>query len=523
MAQDVVVRFRADTTDFLSDTQKIIQQMQVLQEVLTGKGRGSLFTSQFGDLKTFISDMQSADARVQSLNEKLATLQKLRDRPQIRRGVTELSAQEQQITGLGPTTTRKAIGAETTATLAAGNDILKERERLVKNIEKVARQDADAAQAILQVSTARQFVEEKIFDVLSRQTDNRIMEERVRLLREQQRLLAAARVEVERQVAGQLGRSTGDKLIRGTTDTAVDITRINDQILRVQDLISRGLSTMNDSRIRGTERAFQLEERIRQLLADETNLVQKRTLLEDQNLRARQQGAFAADKTGAAGRLAEIDRLQAQTTEELFQVSKGDIDLVAPELAKQRQELLKNLQIQNRSEEVERRKFQILEKIRVLEQTAPRRGLVDTERFDPARLREQQLANLSGFERTLFNAFDDVGRRFRTALQFAISGAVIFGAQQLVREFAQAAIQVERTFADIESALEFDIDFARGLLGSTRRWSGYVGRSSFWRTSSMFSLRRLTRRHSRWSPASRIPRMPEGGAGTVFGHQDLHD
>jgi hypothetical protein len=73
------------------------------------------------------------------------------------------------------------------------------------------------------------------------------------------------------------------------------------------------------------------------------------------------------------------------------------------------------------------------------------------------------------FTRTIQNAALEFGRRFRTTLQFAISGAILFGAQRLVREFFQAAIEVERAFADIESALVFDIDAERGTTEFTKQ------------------------------------------------------
>jgi uncharacterized small protein (DUF1192 family) len=72
------------------------------------------------------------------------------------------------------------------------------------------------------------------------------------------------------------------------------------------------------------------------------------------------------------------------------------------------------------------------------------------------------LQQLPAFERTLLGAFRGIGRRFQATLQFAISGALIFQVQRLVREFAQAAVEVERSFKDIATALEFDIPAPRG-------------------------------------------------------------
>jgi len=82
----------------------------------------------------------------------------------------------------------------------------------------------------------------------------------------------------------------------------------------------------------------------------------------------------------------------------------------------------------------------------------------DVQVLDPNKLK----ANLGFLEKTLVGAFDGFARRFQATLQFALSAAIIFGVQKLARELLSTAIEVERAFADIESALEFDIGFKRG-------------------------------------------------------------
>ena len=75
---------------------------------------------------------------------------------------------------------------------------------------------------------------------------------------------------------------------------------------------------------------------------------------------------------------------------------------------------------------------------------------------------EEATKQLPLFEKTMISAFSGIGRRFQTALQFSISGALIYSAQRLVREFFKTAFEVERAFADIGTALEFDIEAPRG-------------------------------------------------------------
>ncbi len=78
---------------------------------------------------------------------------------------------------------------------------------------------------------------------------------------------------------------------------------------------------------------------------------------------------------------------------------------------------------------------------------------------------DQLVARLPALERTLIGAFRGIGRRFQATLQFALSAALIFGVQRFLREFIQTAIEVERAFADIGTALEFDIPDERGSIG----------------------------------------------------------
>lgn len=87
----------------------------------------------------------------------------------------------------------------------------------------------------------------------------------------------------------------------------------------------------------------------------------------------------------------------------------------------------------------------------------------------PLPLNEDEIfAGMSRLNRLLLGAARDFGRRFTATLQFAMSGALLFGVQRLVREFFAAAVEVERTFADISTSLEFDIKPPRGTAAFER-------------------------------------------------------
>lgn len=85
------------------------------------------------------------------------------------------------------------------------------------------------------------------------------------------------------------------------------------------------------------------------------------------------------------------------------------------------------------------------------------------------------MTRIGAMEKAFVGAFDDLGRRFQMTLQFAFSGAIIFAAQRFVTEFFKTAIQVERAFADIGTAFQFDLQeegVFRGTVEFDRRVEG---------------------------------------------------
>ncbi len=89
--------------------------------------------------------------------------------------------------------------------------------------------------------------------------------------------------------------------------------------------------------------------------------------------------------------------------------------------------------------------------------------------FDPKAIEASAENIRSGMGRLFDNVFADLGRRFVATLQFAISAALIFGVQRFLREFLETAIEVERAFADIETALALDIEAPRGTIEFRRQ------------------------------------------------------
>ena len=92
--------------------------------------------------------------------------------------------------------------------------------------------------------------------------------------------------------------------------------------------------------------------------------------------------------------------------------------------------------------------------------------------LDPSQLQQSLGQSQSLLGKVVSGAVGDFQRRFVATLQFAVSGALIFGVQRFAREFIQTAIEVERAFVDIASAFEFDTEAARGTAEFSRELEG---------------------------------------------------
>ena len=128
------------------------------------------------------------------------------------------------------------------------------------------------------------------------------------------------------------------------------------------------------------------------------------------------------------------------------QTALSAAQLTDAQLQNQRGEwIIDNEDVQARADEAAKQVAALHER---LQREAPTEGM-------PGIPKESELiGQLSGLDKILFETFSGLKRRFITSFQFILSGSIIFGIQKMVREFVNASIEVERTFADIGSVLE---------------------------------------------------------------------
>jgi hypothetical protein len=207
-------------------------------------------------------------------------------------------------------------------------------------------------------------------------------------------------------------------------------------------------------------------------------------LLETGRQAAKPEGGFAfvANRLGVGDDLTRITTQLGQIDREIAGFSgPGRLDemaKIAPKLFTQIQRLAevssKYRQVQNEmanaasltSKQFEslQRRAETLSRLQTNLTAAVERGtraIAQQGVLKPFKLEDIQ-AQLGTLERTLIGAFRGFGKRFQATLQFSLSAGLIFGTQRFLREFFQTAVEVERAFEDIATALEFDITAPRG-------------------------------------------------------------
>lgn len=76
---------------------------------------------------------------------------------------------------------------------------------------------------------------------------------------------------------------------------------------------------------------------------------------------------------------------------------------------------------------------------------------------------DRQFQEIRKLDKAMFSVLRGFARRVAATFQFSLIGGALLKAREIVKEFFDSVVQVERTFADIESALSFDISSTSGV------------------------------------------------------------
>lgn len=475
MADDVIVRFRAETQDLIRGTDQAIDRLRNLAVTLERLGATRDATSIRGIAEGISAGLPQAQARIDRLIERIQLLEELKKRVSQPRGPGGQFLPQETFDVQGTPVRSGQIQNEI---LRATNEIRAiqagiddGRIAAERTIEGIRQRYPITEREILRDATSRLHIEQRIDRILSGQVGDDIVGDRLTAIRQLQETLLRNKAILEEQVLAQVGRRTGTRIDR---ERLAEQSRFN-QALEATAIHQRRLQQIDkelaSSGVRGTERGVALAKERLRVSERLSQAIQAQAAAEQ---RLNQRGGPIAQlqallqMSGAVGPWQEILKTLSQLSDLEFEALSDDaIGRVAPELQKQKalladtQQRLDTLNLKeiDRNRLLDRRTT-ILQRIAQLERDSVTAGLPSV--LSPDEFRNQQIAGLPKLEQAFIGAFDDMGRRFQATLQFAISGALIFGAQQLVREFLQTAIEVERAFADIATAFEFDVEFERG-------------------------------------------------------------
>lgn len=474
----IVVSAELNTRDFERGAAIIIQNFDRIAQALSKRD--------VGDLRKFGDEFKVAQQRVNDLSAALQQLTRAQAQAMQtgrtfsnRGGITDPVAQGFVQKAAGGRGTGQQAGIE-----VLGRAIENVNAQLVQARERtqtfgqatlqVAARSGEAWRLVTQEIEAQlaaiaqiRRVSQTALQDAGRQGANRIQTE-IQKLQDQARQIEQAS-QGRLTAKGQSEVAAAPALIAAANKHREKAAQIEAEISRLtqarQDATRQGIvlegarNTLLDLQQRRTNELAQAEAKVAQARAAQNQSAQNRQL-------------SGADKEyqEVQSRIAELRRAQEQFADPAV------FARLTPALRQYQSELKairSDVENENLSLEFRNKRSQegleIIRKInqeqeRITQRTIGQRGALDDKQLNRA-----LTAQIPGINALFQNVFNDLSRRFVATLQFAISGALIFGVQQFAREFIQTAIEVERAFADIETALEFDIEAPRGSAEFSRQ------------------------------------------------------
>lgn len=447
------------------ESNRLRTSLEALGQVAAATNLGGLQQKLQGAFQPAITDIETLNQKIRQLEELQATLasgQKL----------SSLELTTAQNLGVSGRVTAERVGEALTAAKAEADALSAKLDQgaqkwnqglnqgrillgqSVKSLERIGAGSLDRMiQGLVSGSAAHEAVTARIVR----------LNERLESLYEKQARVKGA---IERGTGGRTADripkelAAAEKAIKATTEArATAEARVNQALTQGNVSVARRLKLEKELE-QAIEAQYRAQDNARQIQQSVANLGFLGGLADELQLTEDQITQTKADllELGTAGEKT-FEVLEAAvpgvtaTYEQFLQVSKEVNALVANPVERGAagwDEYVGKLEAAK-----EKQKELALETMRFLREV---RAARDVKVVDPQEWQSQ----LGFLTKTLVGAFDGFVRRFQATLQFALSAAVIFGTQRLARELVQTAIEVERAFADIESALEFDIGFDRG-------------------------------------------------------------
>lgn len=473
----VLIRFDADYKRVVAATNALVKQFKLMNQELVAIGEGSGADRFAKQAQKMASESRKAQKEITLLLNNLKILEQVqakmtpgaktirRDRLTPAEGFLVGEGTESRIPVADINAQHKATFAELSRLLAdyKSKSIQGERE-----IAAIMAQRPELAQKLISFAAQEQFIKQRTARFLSGQVEAQQLERRAQLLREVKQAAEESNVAIQQALTNQVGRA-GDRINRVREQEAAkekraieDRKRATKELESVESQLARGAQL-------NTKQRNALLERQAQLLRDISDANNRAAAANaTQRLPNERLAVLAGISTGAEAALRRnnefIERIRQEQIRLNAEGLKGfasSLSDVIVKLAKINQQLADVPEGSERHGKLKAQFNELLLQAEALEGVDP--AALGIEGFETiSDVAAKELAALPKLERLFIGAFDDMGRRFQTTLQFAISGALIFGVQQLARRFVETAIEVQRTFEDIGTAFEFDIDAERG-------------------------------------------------------------
>lgn len=479
---DFLVNFRARYDEVVQATNAIIAQFRILATEMEKAGR-------FGDSKRFgieadrmAKEAGDAAREIVKLTEKIVRLE------QVEADIARRRAKSTFLTKLDPTALEalglQAGGANLGQRLGVDKisakrlELEQQRAKIAaglnaanllgeKQVQDVLAQIPGLYDKINAAATERQHIAQRTARILSGELENNVVSERLRELASAEDAVQQNIAALERSTLAQLGGRAGGKIAeerRKQEDRLTEAMRQRESLTKEISQIEQTLARLTDSDYKSR---ISLEARLDRLLRDRAAAIAREADARERLRQPTSELASALELGGVAPLHSQLKQQAEDLRRQQLEVSSQRLDAVSPSLKNliaeytsvnnQLRLVIPNTEKHN---ELLRESTRLQLEIEAEARRAPARGI--DQPLDPETFRQRQLAALPGLERAFIGAFDDMGRRFQATLQFAISGALIFGLQQGIRRFIETAIEVQRAFADIATAFEFDINFERG-------------------------------------------------------------
>lgn len=468
-SSELVVKAFLDAKDFERGANLVVRNLDAIKAALTKQGKGTSAideeTRKYKLARTNVQNLRKA------IDELSAAQTKLTARTGTRTGLglgdnarTLLQTKDRQDPQQG---TASQLGAA----VSKGNAQLEMAKQLVRDLSVTVKNEAEKSGAAFdhiaesviryrhELAKIKQAAQSGSADVANN-VRQRVQQE-IEAIQGQLR-------EIDKATGGQLDSRSqraleeGPILQKRAADQAAVAKKLQDQIaviLEKQNGLSGEALQKSQDLVASKNFLLQLARQEQQALSRKADKV----------------GVRATDTRKLSGIESQYRSLQQKLVQlENTQRRLGDSNAFArmnPEIERVQnnvRELNRLIELEDQSEaqRIEKIKAANIEmaKLVKLQKEAANKAIGGNRRANEDQMKKSMEAQVPGINRLFNNVFNDMSRRFVATLQFAISGAIIFGAQRFVREFVEAAIEVQRAFADISTALEFDIIEPRGTI-----------------------------------------------------------